>query len=148
MKSINQQINWDLVLGDVADLCEREYDVKLEIDRDVVREIGVQTEITLEALKMDTMPNVAKVAGHVAFWIRKLKPIIHASDSPHKLLTINEVVGILVGVGICRHYFDDHSRVPFNISKRVMQDWALSLRKHSHSPHSCAIAFEFLASEE
>jgi len=135
------------VLSDAATLCERVYGLSLTIDRDVLREISEQAEGTLFQLNMSTLPNVAKVAGHVAFWIRKLKPIAHAPDSTHKMLTINEIVGILVGVGICQKYFDDQTRKGFRLPKRIMLDWVMSLRTHSHSPHSCAITFEFLASD-
>lgn len=132
---------------DAASLVERVCDLKLEIDADILKEISEQADGTLDQLNMNTMPNVAKVAGHVTFWIRKLKPVTHAKNSKNKLLTINEVIGILVGVGICQTYFDDKSKTGFSFPNRIMKDWAMSLRSHSHSPHSCAIAFEFLASE-
>lgn len=109
--------------------------------------MSIKANDTLSALNMSTMPNVAKVAGHVVFWIRKLKPVSHSAGSVNKLLTINEVIGILVGVSICQHYFDDHSKAQIRFSDRIMKDWASSLRNHSHSPHSCAISFEFLASD-
>lgn len=143
---IEKHFNWDSVLIEAASMCERAYEIKLEIDRDVIREINMKANDTLEALNMSTLPNVAKVAGHVAFWIRKLKPVSHSLNNDNKLLTINEVIGILVGVGICRFYFADHSREHFVLSHRIVMDWATSLRNHSHSPHSCAISFEFLAS--
>ena len=144
---LEQQVNWVSVLGEAAALCERVYGVSLDIDRDIVREISIKANDTLAALNMNTMPNVAKVAGHVAFWVRKLKPVSHSANSKNKLLTINEVIGILVGVGICSRYFDDHSKPLIRLPDRIMKDWASSLRNHSHSPHSCAISFEFLASE-
>lgn len=145
---IEKHINWVGVMNEAAALCEHTYGVALEIDLDVIREISLKANETLSALNMNTLPNVAKVAGHVAFWIRKLKPISHARNSTNKLLTINEVTGILVGVGICNRYFDDRSRKHFRLPDRIMKDWASSLRNHSHSPHSCAIAFEFLASAD
>ena len=144
---LDKHFNWQEVLSDAATLCERVYQVRLTIDRDILREISEQAEGTLLQLNMSTLPNVAKVAGHVAFWIRKLKPVAHSPDSTHKMLTINEIVGILVGVGICQKYFDDKTRNVFRLPSRIMLDWAMSLRTRSHSPHSCAITFEFLASE-
>lgn len=144
---ITRKIDWPPILHNACALVEKRQDITLCIDTDILNEIALKVEETLHALQMNTMPNVAKVAGHVAFWIRKLKPIYHAPASTGKLLTINEVVGILVGVGICQQYFDDHSRAALRLPARVMKDWAASLRNHSHSPHSCAIAFEFLASD-
>lgn len=143
----SKHIDWEAVLFEAAKLCEDMYAVHLDIDKDVLKEIGVQTEESLLALNMTSLPNVAKVAGHAAFWIRKLKPITHAPESQHRLLTINECIAVIVGIGICRNYLDDHSKYHFNLPVRVMEDWIMSLRKHSHSPHSCAITFEFLASE-
>jgi hypothetical protein len=145
---ITDRFDWSQVLFDATTLCERSNDVKLCIDRDIVKEISEKANASLAALNMQTIPNVAKVAGHVAFWIRKLKPIYHAADTPNKLLTCNEVIGILVGIGICQRYFDDHSKQGIHLSSRVAKDWAASLRTHSHSPHSCAIAFEFFATSD
>lgn len=144
---IEHQIDWEAILMDAANLCEKEFDVSIEIDRDIVREITTYASNTLSSLNMATMPNIAKVAGHFAFWIRKLKPIRHSVHSKNKLLTINEVIGITVGVAICQRYFDDTTKQSFRLPRRIMMDWAMSMRFHSHSPHSCAITFEFLASE-
>ncbi len=146
--TLERVIDWQKVLTDATDVCERRFGLFLVIDADIVGEIAVQANSSLAALNMNTMPNVAKVAGHVAFWIRKLKPVFHGEGSANKLLTINEVVGILVGVGICRRYFDEKAKKNFTLPDRIMKDWSMSLRNHSHSPHSCAISFEFLASEQ
>ncbi|MFA7241989.1 MAG: hypothetical protein WC091_17890 [Sulfuricellaceae bacterium] len=64
---LERRVDWVAVLNEAASLCERIHNVSLDIDRDVVREIGIKTDDTLSALNMNTMPNVAKVAGHVAF---------------------------------------------------------------------------------
>ncbi len=72
---LDRHFDWQAVLSDAATLCERAYGVSLTIDRDILREISEQAEGTLLQLNMSTLPNMAKVAGHVAFWIRKLKPI-------------------------------------------------------------------------
>lgn len=141
------QIDWEAVLNYAAAILEKNYSINLDIDIDIVREIKVNIEKSLSALEMDgSVPNVAKVAGHVVYWIRKLKPITHAQDSSHKLLTANESAAIVVGMSICRQYIT--SSFNFNPPKRVMFDWAVSLRKHNHSPHSCAITFELLVSEK
>ena len=141
-------IDWEAALHDGCALAEHSLNLSLTIDRDIVREIAAEAEKTLAGLQMTSSPNVAKIAGHVAFWIRKLKPIAHAADSPHRFLAVNELVGILVGMGICRSYFDDTRKETVELPKRVMNDWIASLRHHSHSPHSCALMFELLASEE
>lgn len=144
---VTQQVKWAPILESACALVEKRNDIVLMIDVDVVAEISIRVAETLKQLNMSTLPNVAKVAGHVAFWIRKLKPLAHAPESRNKLLTANEVVGVLVGVGICQQYFDDTARSKFRMPDRIMRDWVSSLRNHSHSPHSCAIAFEFLASD-
>ena len=69
------------------------------------------------------------------------------TDTPKKkLLVINELVAILVGAGICARYFDDTSSEHIVLQPRILFDWASSFRLNSHSPHSCAIAFEMLSS--
>ncbi len=65
----------------------------------------------------------------------------------NKFLAINELVGLLVGLSISRRYFDDHSKEKFTIPSRILTDWTSSFRVNSHSPHSSAIAFELLTTE-
>ncbi len=142
-----KSIDWSSILGEIAEALEKRFGLAIVIDSDIVEEIKCQLNRTLEKLSLDTKPNVAKVAGHVAFWIRKLKPISHSADTPHKLLLINELVAILVGSSICCRYFDDSSSVAVKLPVRILFDWASSFNLNSHSPHSCSIAFEMLASE-
>ena len=139
-------IDWGSVLHEIAANLESRFELDLLIDSDVVAEIGDQLDRTLQALPLATRPNIAKVAGHVAFWIRKLKPISHSANTQKKLLVINELVAILVGAGICARYFDDTSSEHIVLPPRILFDWASSFRLNSHSPHSCAIAFEMLSS--
>ena len=140
-----EHIHWKNVLFEIAGELEPRFMLKLNIDSDVVEEMEHHLRRTLSHLSLGTRPNVAKIAGHVSFWIRKLKPISFSEDSPNKLLVINELVAVLVGGGICARYFDDTSKSSFVLSKRLLYDWSSSLRFNSHSPHSCAITFEMLA---
>lgn len=139
-------IEWTVILNHVVTHFEQQFDLKLVIDEDIVKEIEAEAAHTIETYKK-ARANVAKIAGSVAFWIRKLKPISHDETSEQKYLAINELVGLYVGIGICSHYFDDSSRADFDrIDQRVIQDWAYSMRRNSHSPQSTVIAFEIIAS--
>lgn len=139
-------IDWAQPLCRAVDQLEKKFGVSLCLDSDLVKEIGSHLKRTVEEIPMDSKPNVAKIAGHAAFWIRKLKPIHHDDSQQevveHKLLNVNELAAILVGAGICQMNFREDFRLP----NRIFFDWASSLRINSHSPASCAIAFELLAS--
>ena len=68
-------IDWTVPLVRAITHLEAAYKVKLSLDSDIVAEISSHLRRTMDAIPMDTDPNVAKIAGHVTFWIRKLKPI-------------------------------------------------------------------------
>lgn len=140
-------VEWTTILHHVVAYFEEKFDLSLVIDQDIVREIEAEAAQTIETFKKNRA-NVAKIAGSVAFWIRKLKPISHDETSQQKYLAINELVGLYVGIGVCSHYFDDTVRADFSrIDDRVIQDWAYSMRRNSHSPQSTVIAFEIIASD-
>lgn len=140
-------IDWSSILHRVVEHLEASLNVSLVIDDDIVREIQTQADETVKSFKKER-PNVAKVAGSVAFWIRKLKPISHHEDCTRKYLAINELAGLYVGIAICGRYFDNAIRIDFNkINPRVVSDWAISLRRNAHSPHGLVMAFEILASD-
>jgi hypothetical protein len=138
-------IDWTTPLTRAVLQLERKFQVDLCLDSDIVAEIGSHLKRTVDAIPMDTDPNVAKIAGHVAFWIRKLKPITPDQNvkQQHKLLAANELAALLVGAAICRTNF----KADFRLPNRIFHDWASSLRINSHSPNSCAIAFELLTTD-
>ncbi|MEA3314667.1 MAG: hypothetical protein U9Q30_02260 [Campylobacterota bacterium] len=142
----NHNINWSPILTEIAEYCENRFQTALVIDTDVLQEVELMAGITLDNFKI-TNPNVAKIASSIAFWIRKLKPIYFDENAQNKFLAINELVSLLVGLSICKRYFDDSSNTEFKISKRILNDWTSSYRINSHSPHSSTIAFELLASK-
>lgn len=139
------KIDWMSPLERAVTQLEQKFDVALCLDSDIVAEIGNHLIRTVKSIPMNTDPNVAKIAGHVAFWIRKLKPIQsdQTSTADKKLLFANELAALLVGASICCKNF----KGTFHFPNRIFYDWASSLRINSHSPNSCAIAFELLASK-
>lgn len=141
-----KQIKWLPILQEISEWCEDKFEISIVIDKDIIAEIEAMVDITLDNFEMDN-PNVAKVSSSVAFWIRKLKPIYFDEKTENKFLAINELVGLLVGLSITRRYLDDHSKEKFSIPSRILTDWTSSFRVNSHSPHSSAIAFELLTSE-
>lgn len=137
------QVDWMVPLGRAVATLEQKFTIKLTLDSDVVGEVASHLNRTVSQIPMNTDPNVAKIAGHVAFWIRKLKPIGYDESQlqTNKLLNVNELAALLVGAAICRKKFKSDLR----LHNRIFFDWASSLRVNSHSPSSCAIAFELLA---
>jgi len=67
-------VNWEVIIQEMAGYCEKKFDTKLLIDRAVLAEVEAMVSDTLSSFNIKT-PNIAKVASSVAFWIRKLKPI-------------------------------------------------------------------------
>lgn len=136
-------LDWEQILLSVIGEVESGLHLSLVIDSDIVREIREQARKTLASFGKDK-PNLAKIAGSVAFWIRQLKPISHDDDCENKFLAINELVALETGLAICALY----ARFDINrVSKRVLLDWATSLRLNAHSPHGIVMAFEILVSD-
>lgn len=139
-----KNVEWNKVLLNIVEWAEENYQLTLFIDAEVVEEISIRVRKSAADLNI-AKPNVAKIAGLVTFWIRKLKPIWHHPESNKKILTINEKIAFLVGLSICRKYSDDTSRIaPYPYNDRIFSDWIASLRYNSHSPHSSMISFELI----
>jgi len=142
-------INWRDVLCKIAVDISIALDLKIMVEEFILKEIDDCIHTSLEAMNMEK-PNVAKVAGVVAFWVRKLKPFSYIQDEGakgNKFHALNELIGIQAGLAICNFYKDDYSRAEFHLSDRLLKDWLHSLRFHSHSPHSSLFAFELLTTE-
>lgn len=137
-------IDWRPILFKAAERIEQAQNVKLIVDEAIVLEAGRLIQDHLNSIGL-FQPNVAKIAGQVAFWIRKLKPLSIASDSPNYFLLANERAALAVGLAICNLYKDDCGK-PGRIAlpARVFSDWVKSFRYHSHSPHSSMTSFELL----
>lgn len=133
-------VDWYLILKRQADLIEKKFDLKLTIDLVTIDEIDEMAKKTLASFNQNK-PSVAKVAGNVAFWIKKLKPLNRASDSSNDYRVINELAAVLVGAGIC-NTLGHRSNV--EMSAQMLNDLVSSLRYHSYSPNSVAMIFESL----
>lgn len=137
-------IDWRPILIKAAERIEQAQNIKLVVDEAVVLEVGRLIADNLENIGL-FQPNVAKIAGQVAFWIRKLKPLYVAPDSPNHFLLANERAALAVGVAICNLYKDDNSKSErLALPPRIFLDWVKSFRYHSHSPHSSMTSFELL----
>lgn len=135
-------VDWYAVLQREAGIVEKVLDVELNIDRVTIDEIDEMAEKTLAGFNQDK-PSVAKVAGNLVFWIKKLKPLNRHPDSDNDYRLANELVAILVGVGICNVHFGGTPN-EVKMTARTLNDFAASLRYHSYSPNSVAMIFESL----
>ena len=143
-------IDWRDVLSNIAVDISAEFDLNIMVEEFILKEIDDCINDSLDSMNMKN-PNVAKIAGVVAFWVRKLKPFSYTQDEGakgNKFHALNELIGIQAGLAICNFYKDDYSRTEFHLSNRLLQDWLHSLRFHSHSPHSSLFAFELLTTEK
>ena len=136
-------IDWQRLLGAVCADIEQRFQLELEVDTDELAELDRFAAKSLQSYDLDN-PNAAKVAGHVCFWFRRVKPIRHAATSQNKYLSANEEAALWLGLAICDQYCDDRRAETFKIEPRILKDWVASLRYNSHSPHALAIAFEIL----
>jgi hypothetical protein len=143
MSSINN-VDWQAILYAEAADVEKNYLVCVEIDEAIVLEAERIIRDNIDSIGL-VQPNVAKIAGLVAFWLRKLKPLRIAGNSPNNLLTLNEVVALRIGLAICNAYNDDASKAQkIKLPPRILNDWVKNFRYHSHSPNSSMISFELL----
>lgn len=135
------------------------------IDAKVLEECGKKTVETLGKLNGVPTPNALKTAGHLAFWIRKLKPfslynrqeqlkllkglgvknpesVLPSGSSPSGFaaMTINELIAISVACGVVEQFH--LPKVSLSPSASLVNDLAVGLRYHSYSPSSLAILFE------
>jgi hypothetical protein len=95
-------IDWQRVFQAAADEAERRLGLEdcLILDQDILAEVEQRARDTVASYgKKD--PNTAKVAGHIAFWIRKLKPISFVDGAPKKFLAVNEAVSIIFALAFC-----------------------------------------------
>jgi hypothetical protein len=139
-------VDWHKILIQIAIDISTRLDLKIFVEDYILKEIEDRVYDSLRGLHIPR-PNVAKIAGVVAFWVRKLKPFSYDADetaSGNKFHALNELIAIEAGISICNSYKDDYSRVEFSLDKRLLLDWLHSLRFHSHSPHSSMFAFELL----
>lgn len=146
----SNNVNWHEILMHTAMNIADEFNLNILAEEYVLREISDRIASSLEHIEFKN-PNVAKIAGIVTFWIRKLKPFYYDFDDLakyDKLHPLNELIAVETGLAICSHYKDDYSLESFHLSKRVLKDWLHSLRYHSHSPYSSILVFELLATNE
>lgn len=137
-------VRWDVLLLAVASRIEKKHHVRIAVDKAILFDVGRTVRSSLEALGL-TKPNVAKIAGQVAFWLCRLKPLQIANDSPNTLLTVNELAALYVGLALCATYKDDNAKPqPVAIPPRLFRDWVHSFRYHDHSPQASMLAFELL----
>jgi hypothetical protein len=83
-------MDWIKVFAATVEVAEYHFDVEgcLVVDSDILHEIDCQARQTVATYRKSD-PNPAKIAGHISFWIRKLKPI---AFSPHSTAMIFEII--------------------------------------------------------
>lgn len=136
-------IEWTRLLFAACTESERRKTISLEVDPDIVGDIEARAAESLNQYRI-SRPNAAKVAGHVCYWLCRLKPVRNVTGAPSRFLAINEEVALYVGLAICDEYFDDVRAESVSIDPSILKDWVTSLRYNTHSPYALAIAFELL----
>lgn len=134
---------WPEIIKKAAGQMEKKYKIKLTIDENIIFEINRMLEYNISALGYQ--PNVAKFAGLLAFWIRKLKPVSLSADSPNYYLASNEELALLIALALTRLYKDESGvQKKIIVQPGTLMGLARDLRYHSHTPHSLMVTFELL----
>lgn len=143
---------------------EKKWDCIIDVDRKVLQEAAMRALITLDHLGIE-QPNNFKQAGHIGFWIRKLKPLRfvnlksfqemfcslrdsdlikgHMEDVPvkepgYRTNYVNETFAVLAAIG---HVSAAAQGTP-HMPKHVFNDLVTNLRYHSFSPSAFATILE------
>jgi hypothetical protein len=146
---MQNNVDWQHLLIEIAGTTSAEMNISICVESFILDEISDRIKDSIDNLHI-ARPNVAKLAGIVAFWVRKLKPFFYdpaETATGGKLTTLNELIAVQAGLAICKTYKDDWSKENFHLSERLLLDWLHSLRFHSHSPHGSLFAFELLTTE-
>ncbi|MFA7242375.1 MAG: hypothetical protein WC091_19860, partial [Sulfuricellaceae bacterium] len=109
-------VDWYAILQREAGILEGILGLKLIIDRVAVDELEEMAKKTLASFNQDK-PSAAKTAGNVVFWIKKLKPVSRAPDSPNDYRLVNELLAIILETsveraGVCGFPGAGHTRQP------------------------------------
>ena len=74
----SNNVDWRKVLSQATVNVSSRFDLEIFAEDFILREISDRISIFLDHIDYEN-PNVAKIAGIVAFWVRKLKPFCFAS---------------------------------------------------------------------
>ncbi|MDI9407887.1 MAG: hypothetical protein QM523_01410 [Candidatus Pacebacteria bacterium] len=151
-----RKLNWIELLHFIRNIyISKGYEIE-EIDADLVNEISDCLYRTLAGY--DDL-NPAKTAGHVCFWVRRLKPLHQESTSAKRMKALNEFIAIDLALLICIQRILIYNKTDLTSTKGIQfakttveqilpypirKDLAISMRHYSHSPHGLAMIFEIL----
>ena len=135
-------INWYPFFINEIKIIESKFDVKINVNYDIIHEIQYCVEDSISRLALSN-PNVAQSAGYLVFWINKLKPLSRSNNSKNKYKFMNERSAFVTGLFICNWYKDDSSMENnLKIPSRVVNNIIKGLRYNIYSPESLVELFE------
>ena len=135
-------IDWyTIFIAEIA-LFEHRFDIKVNIDEDIIYEIKSCVEDPRLGLAI-LNPNIAQITGYLVFWINELKPLSRSNDSKTKYNFINERIALMTGLRICSYnkrkkYVKNNLEIPKIIFKSIITN----LRYNIYSPESLINLFE------
>ena len=133
------------------------------MDKEVAEEVILKAEECLQKIAGIDEPNTLKVAGHYAFWIRKLKPfrvfkigvlveMLNARGIAHNIdsaaceqtsagvalhLYLNEMIAVRYATALIKQ-----RGIRLSLRPELLHDLVTSLRYNSYSPSALRIVFE------
>lgn len=163
---MKSEVLFDKIEGLIVAFIESEQDKwstasekhKLILNKTILGEIVIKTIAYLNTIQNANPPNRFKTAGALAFWIRKLKPIIPMIELIEKdktlifntnnyFLYMNERLAVFVAFSYVLAYYKQHSKNTDNVEKllnlgtteegkQMLNDLIVNLRYGSFSPRS------------
>ena len=115
----------------------------LEVDPAIVRDVIACAVDSLAGYVLKE-PNAAKIAGHMCYWICRLRPVRNLPGRKFYRL-INEDVALQACLGVCDNYIARKQGRTISVDHPILLDWVTSLRSDIDSPNALAISFELLS---
>jgi len=170
MSPVPTERDIETLFSPVVDEFEKTFGWRILADGKALEECVIRAEETLGQINGVDDPNRYKIAGHYAFWIRKLKPFQLYNEEemtamfnglgksgkdiaaflpkfpiPKGARTrfVNELIAVFFACGLVRNYSLVGTQL--KLSAPLLNDWVVGLRYHSYSPSSLAILLEGLA---
>lgn len=124
------------------------HDCQIEIDGANLADCLVMWEREINTAQNihNVHPSDYRIAGYLAFWIRKLKPFslssydINIKKRYEIGLVINEYIAIQLGLYML---YIDESRKNKKLSSRLLLRTIKTMRYRSLSPHTMSLMYEF-----
>ena len=132
---------WEHIIFVTASELEKKRGLKLDFDDAIIRDVVECAADSLAGYGL-AQPNAAKIAGHMCYWLCRLRPVRCLPKGDFNRL-VNEELALKACLGMCASYVTPKG-TKISVDHEIMVDWVASLRNDIDSPNALAISFELL----